>query len=125
MVVIIGIPNAGKTTYSRRYDGVVHYDDLNLTTRQRYEHFNALAKQGNAVFEGVFGSKNRRVELVASCPEGEKKVCVWLDTSLTVCLERERTGRMRGDHIVLSHARTFEPPTYDEGWDEIIIERTE
>ena len=30
---------------------------------------------------------------------------------------------MRGGHLVEYHARAFEPPALDEGWDEIIIMR--
>lgn len=122
MIIICGIPNAGKTTYSERYNAV-HYDDMNLTTRQRYVKLNEIIRQGDAVIEGVFGERKRRIEFVQSCPDGEKKTCIWLDTPLEVCLEREAAYRQRPASMVICHAQVFQPPTLSEGWDEIIIIR--
>lgn len=48
-----------------------------------------------------------------------KKTCIWIDTPLEECIQRE--DRNRPIEIILLHADTFEPPTYDEGWDEIIV----
>lgn len=119
MTLICGLPNAGKTTYSRRFEGVIHYDNLKLTTRQRYEHLNDLVSKGNAVLEGVFGERKRRMEFISNTPANERKVCIWLNTPVDTCHARENRGRPQT--IVTLHARTFQPPTYDEGWDEIII----
>ena len=52
-----------------------------------------------------------------------KNTCIWLDTPLEICLDRERNGRKRSDHLVIWANDEFEPPTLDEGWDEIIIIR--
>lgn len=123
MILICGIPNAGKTTYSSRYADVIHYDDMNLTTRQRYAELKRLAQEGNAIVEGVFGESKRRKELADSCPSAEKKICIWIDTPLEECLEREKNYRKRQLGLVQIHHKTFEPPTLDEGWDEIIIKR--
>ena len=122
MIIICGIPNAGKTTYSEQYNST-HYDEMNMTTRQRYEKLNELIRLGNAVIEGVFGEKWRREEFISSCPENEKKICIWLDTPLDICLEREANYRQRPACLVVHHAQTFEPPTLYEGWDEIKIIR--
>lgn len=119
MIIICGVPNAGKTTYSQQYKDAVHYDSLNMTTRQRYIYLNRLARRGDAVFDGVFGEGFRRKELVKSCPRGEKKICVWLNTPLEVCLARE--NRDRSPEVVLFHWQAFEPPTMDEGWDRIEV----
>lgn len=119
MKMIIGLPNSGKTTYSQRYTDTVHYDLLNFTTRQRYARLGELVALGEAVFEGVFGERCRRMELLSKCPPDEQKICIWLNTPLEVCLARENRGRP--PEVVLHHWRMFEPPTLDEGWDEIII----
>ena len=34
---------------------------------------------------------------------------------------REKKFRQRPDTIVTAHAKAFEPPTKEEGWDEIIV----
>lgn len=121
MILVCGIPNAGKTTYSQAFQNVVHYDDMIGIARQRYTELNELATNGGLIADGVFGERKRRVELVESA--SDKATCIWIDTPVKICLQRERSGRMRGDFIVLHHAKTFEPPTLDEGWDEIIIVR--
>lgn len=121
MILIIGIPNSGKTTYSSQYGNCIHYDEIGRTTRDKYRRLNELASQGNAVIEGVINEKRRRKELISSCPKDEHKVCIWLNTPLTECLKREQNYRKRSLDMVRHHHERFEPPTYDEGWDEIII----
>lgn len=123
MILVCGIPNAGKTTYSKQFKDVIHYDDLQLTTKGRYKKINEFVAKGECVVDGVFGKRENRCSLIQSCPKDEKKVCVWLNTSLSVCLEREKKYRNRSLFMVKSHYNSFEPPTLDEGWDEIIIIR--
>lgn len=120
MILIIGIPNAGKTTYSERYEGAVHFDDI--WSRRIYQHLAELIAENNEiVIEGVFGSAEKR-KMLASCSNA-RNVCIWLDTPLEECLERERNGRKRSDHLVIWADADFEPPTLNEGWDEIVIIR--
>lgn len=114
MILIIGIPNAGKTTYAAQYSDVVHYDDTSRLPRE--ERLSIAAKSECA--EGIYNTRKSRTEILKKAGEG-RHVCVWIDTPIEICLERERNGRMRGDGLVLHHAKRFEPPTYDEGWDEI------
>lgn len=129
MVLIVGIPNSGKTTYSHHFDNVIHFDKIpHINPNEQYQKCNALAAQadGNVVVEGVYNSQRRRVEFLEAVKHKEgKKVCIWLDTPLEVCLEREQNFRKRPLEMVLQHAKRFEPPTLDEGWDEIIIIRGE
>lgn len=121
MTVICGLPNAGKTTYSKRYVKVIHYDDIPLITPKRYEYINEHIEDDICI-EGVFGEKQRRIDIVNTC-KGKciKAVCIWLNTPKEECLKRENRGRPHG--IVKLHSNIFEPPTLDEGWDEIIIIR--
>lgn len=125
MVLICGLPNAGKTTHSDKYFNVVHFDDISYwRADDHFEKCNALVTKsiGDVCVEGVYNTAKRRQELLEVCNKNYKK-CIWIDTPVEICLQRERNGRMRGDHLVLHHAKTFEPPTLDEGWDEIIIIR--
>ena len=108
-VLICGLSNAGKTTYSRNFDNVIHYDNVSGTTRQKHEYIVTEARKGEVCVEGVYNEPFRRKEL-AEAMTG-RKVCIWLDTPLDVCRQRPN----------FSGTRIFEPPTLDEGWDEIII----
>ncbi len=117
--LICGLPNAGKTTYSSQYDTVLHLDDFPYN---RFLNCNkAVAESdGNIVVEGIYNLRCRRERLLeAVADKGVPKVCIWIDTPLEVCLERCKRGR--AEHIVRKSAEMFQPPTLDEGWDEIII----
>lgn len=122
MILICGLPNAGKTTYSARYDNVVHLDDF-LKDGSVYPLCQkALSEMtGDVCVEGIYGRKQQRISLIQSCEKQPYKICIWLKTPLHVCLERSKTARSRS--IVMAHYNRFQPPTLDEGWDEIIIVR--
>lgn len=120
MIVVCGLPNAGKTTYSAKYSNIIHFDSI--SHRNPDEQFKkcsrlvADAKEDICV-EGVYNSKKRRRELLDVCKR-QKKVCIWIDTPIEECIKRE--NRDRPSSLVEHHAKIFEPPTLDEGWDEII-----
>lgn len=107
--LICGLSNAGKTTYSQRFDNVIHYDYVSGTTRQRHAYIVAEASKREVCVDGVYSESFRRAEL-AQAMTG-RKICIWLNTPLEVCRSR---SNFRG-------TRKFEPPTLSEGWDEIII----
>ena len=71
--------------------------------------------------EGVYNTIKERKTLLDSVKHQDKKICIWLDTPLEECIEREKNYRKRPIGIVHAHYRSFEPPTLDEGWDEIIV----
>lgn len=120
MILIIGIPNAGKTQYSLRYENVIHFDDV--WSRNVYQYLADEVKRNNDIcIEGVLGKASNRKILVSESKT--KNTCIWLDTPLEICLDRERSGRKRSDHLVIWANYEFEPPTLDEGWDEIVIIR--
>lgn len=107
-ILICGLSNAGKTTYSQHFKNVIHYDEVPGTTRQKHEFILEQSRHGEICVEGVYGERFRRAEL-ASAMKG-KKICIWLDTPVDVCKSREN---FRGSTM-------FEPVTKDEGWDEVI-----
>lgn len=120
MTLICGIPNAGKTTYSQRFDNVVHMDEV-ATNRKHFPKITEIIANSteDVCVEGVFISKHQRKELVSACRPEWKKTCIWLATPLEECLRRENRGR-KAALMENCHA-AMQPPTYSEGWDEIII----
>lgn len=78
----------------------------------------AVMKDNSICVEGVYADPVDRRKLVEASKE--KNTCIWLNTPLDVCLKREQEGRNRSDHLVIWAAEEFKPPTYEEGWDEII-----
>ncbi|MBO7673552.1 MAG: hypothetical protein J6S63_00925 [Atopobiaceae bacterium] len=115
-MLVTGLPSAGKTTFA---PNALHYDDVRRLPRD--ERLAAYA-QANEV-EGIFTTRASRAVLLDAWKGREgRRVCIWLDTPLETCIERERV-RGRGELLARYHHRMFEPPTPDEGWDEIRIVR--
>lgn len=108
LTAIIGHPNAGKTTYSGRFENVIHFDDY---LGGHYADGYALAAtMEHVTVEGLFQRRKTRIELLDALAHHSHKRCIWLDVPPEVCMRRPN---FRG--------RAFmEPPTLDEGWDEIV-----
>lgn len=120
LTLICGIPNAGKTTYSKNFENVIHLDEIQSTQFSPTREIELLLKgvEGDVCVEGVYCSARSRKKLLESY-EGKGTTCIWLDTSIDVCVSRE--DRNRSTVLVRNCAHVFEPPTYEEGWDEIIV----
>ena len=114
--LICGRSRAGKTTYSQRFEDVIHLD-LCGGVLACYDHaLEKVAKaNGDVIIEGVYNTVERRMALLNAYKGNGNRVCVWIDTDL------ETIGNRTFDRI--PKPRLFEPPTLDEGWDEIIIIR--
>ena len=120
MILIIGIPNSGKTTYSQKFNKVIHFDEIKKVSREIYKYVVCqIRKDSDICIEGVYGSVQRRKELIQA--SSGKNICIWIDTPLNQCIRREQTGRQRSVHMVRMSAQNFQPPTYDQGWDQIYI----
>ena len=119
LILIIGLPNAGKTTYSKQFKNVLHLDDFPWN---KFLNCNEAVRlvDDDVVIDGIYNLRCRRERLLEAVRDkSEKKVCIWVDTPLEECIKRSVFGR--SERIVRDGARMFQPPTYDEGWDEIII----
>ena len=112
MILITGLPNAGKTTLSLGYSNVIHLDDIGYDAV-----LSSIEGKQNVIIEGAYGSK-KRIDLLRHVTD-VKKICVYIDTEVEECIKREYRGR--NISMLRLYANQFEPPTYDEGWDEIII----
>lgn len=124
MILICGLPNAGKTTYSKKYDDVIHLDTVKYkSVKDKFLRCIGVAKgKENPVIEGTYTTKFRRKQLLRFFKH-EHNTCIFLDTPVDVCIERENNYRHRPISIILNHQDKLEVPTYDEGWDEIIVIR--
>ena len=111
LTLICGLPRAGKTTYSQQFEGkckVLHTDFCGFQVAKE----TARHTTEDIVIEGVYSTVRHR-EHLAQAYKGSGKRCIWLNTPLEI--RRERPNFRMYSHM------TFEPPTYSEGWDEIII----
>ncbi len=114
ITLICGHSRAGKTTYSKRYEGscqIIHLDDVHS--------FSAVISRvrmitEDVVVEGIYYEPRDRIRLLESY-RGDGSKCICLDASKEI--REKRMGRE------IKHDFPFLIPTYDEGWDEIIVIR--
>lgn len=118
LTLICGLPNSGKSTLSEQYPNVIHLDDV-MSYRKVAE---MVSTSDDVTVEGIYIIHQTRREL-ANAYKGDKKVCIWLDVPMEECLARENRGRSK--LFIRNCAMLFEPPTYDEGWNEIVVMRGE
>lgn len=122
MILVCGIPNAGKTTYAKSLGEFIEFDRVGGTNAQmRVKVLDMVKENPSVIVEGVYGNAGDRRRLAEAAGGGK---CIWLDTPVETCVEREESYRHRPTELVRACAKHFEPPTYDEGWDEIEIIRT-
>lgn len=116
LTMICGLPNAGKTTLSERYENALHQDEIGTISNV----IKAIEQiDDDVIIEGYFGKCEERKN-VLSAYNGKTK-CLFIDISVEESIRRE--NRNRHPQILRNAARFFEPPTFDEGWNEIIIIR--
>lgn len=117
ITLICGLPRSGKTTYSKIYEDtckVFHFDYYGSYIYGSIKRYKEKNPDKDIVVEGVYNMAMFRRTLIAPYKD-EKTVCIWLDTPKEI--KQNRPGYSK--HCEYE----FEPPTYDEGWDEIIVIR--
>ncbi len=117
LTLICGLPRAGKTTYSEQFACRVFHRDEYGTRLHSYLRVNKKvdgSDDEDIVVEGIYHTPQARESLIRAY-RGRGAKCIWLDTSTEV--KKTRRG------YCPSCEYPFTPPTYDEGWDEIIIIR--
>ena len=116
LTLVMGMPNAGKTTYCERFGNVVSLDDHRTVA----ETCKAIRGMDDVTVDGIFPTRETRRRLLRAY-EGSSRRCIWLDIPYSECIGRESRGRSSA--FFERFRDLFEPPTLDEGWDEIIVVR--
>lgn len=112
LTLICGLPRAGKTTYSKRFEDkckVIHTDTSGVNGA-----ICAVGEIGeqDVVVEGVWRSVDLREKLLQSY-NGNGTRCIWINTPVEIRSQRD-------GYDAISDT-PFDPPTANEGWDEFII----
>lgn len=109
LTLICGLPRAGKTTYAEQFDNVIHLD----TSGAYNGVLNRLkCKSGDIIIEGVYHQAKQRKQIIQTY-NGEGFKCIWINTPKEI--RQKRKGYDKFCDF------PFEPPTYKQGWDQIII----
>lgn len=138
ITMICGLPGAGKTTLARTMSSengtaVVGYDEcltecVPLLLKNQMRHADVINVVIEKIREILVAGKDVIYDAVNTNVKKRKKVldavqdisgieiaCIYVDTPLDICITRG------GKPIAQAFARSFEPPTEDEGFDEIIV----
>ena len=137
LYVMIGVPGSGKSTFVKDHPEI----DVVCPDEIRQELFGDAEnqEQGNKVFQIAFNRARKlldagqdvifdstnvrrkyRKDYFKKFPD-VSKVAVFVNTSIDEC-KRRNAGRDRKvpDEVITRMAKNLNPPTYDEGWQEII-----
>lgn len=128
LITLCGAPASGKTTLSKklaeaynliRYSfderNCIYYEDLIQPVLE------SLNKGHHVIIDALHNRKSLRKQLLESIIDINcKKILIYMDTPLGDCIRRnaERPNPLPA-FIVEDIYNSFEPPTLDEGWDEI------
>lgn len=116
LTLICGLSRAGKTTYSSLFENVIHLDEciMGFHGGPYTGVLKCLADIGDkdVVVEGIYDTPERRSRLIDGYMGNGPFKCIWMNTP-------DEVRRTRNGHF--GTEKHFDPPTTDEGWDEIVV----
>lgn len=137
LYAMCGIPGSGKTTlaqeFSRELDSTLYsYDDLKANRRLEWGRLStyilglirqSLENNQDIIIDDLYITKESRLQLLSGISDIPcKKILIALQTPLDVCIERDRLRKSHnlGRITINNFNKKYEPPSLDEGWDEIV-----
>lgn len=131
MILFVGLPGSGKSTFYKNHYFNTHLrisNDL-LRTKNRTQKLLEFCKETNMSFviDNTCTTKAVRKRFLDFCSTIRaplKKICIYFDTLVGVCIERNngRVGKEKVPRIsILMKAKELERPALEEGFDEIIV----
>ena len=131
MILFVGLPGSGKSTFYKNYYFNTHLrisNDL-LKTKNRTQKLLDFCRETNMSFviDNTCTTKDVRKRYLDYCKSIRapiKKVCIFFDTSIETCIERNncRVGKeCIPKKAIMMKAKELERPSLEEGFDELIV----
>jgi predicted kinase len=130
-VIFIGLPASGKSTFYRRRFAATHahinLDTLKTRPRERtFLHECIAAGRPFVVDNTNLTAADRARYIPTARAAGYRVIGYAFESIISDCLERnaQRTGRQRVPNVAIhAGARRLEPPSHEEGFDELYTVR--
>ena len=134
IIVLCGLPGSGKTTLSyelsKKYDAKAYsYDDFlqsnkGETLKDFYQYLYQQALVENIIIDTINLRVKIRLSLLKSLKDIKKsKILIVMTTPVEECVRRNNKRQRKDcvtDSMIYYLNNEYEPPTFDEGWDEIL-----
>ena len=145
LILLVGIPGSGKTTYAKEY-ARTHDETIHLSSDLiRAELYGDESTQGNpaevfslmqkravealkggksVLYDATNMTRKDRAGIIAACPRHAKVEVHVIWAPIETCIERDANrDRTVGRAVIDKMLKRFQAPYYDENIDEIIIVR--
>lgn len=128
LTLFCGCPASGKSTLSKQIAEQHNAERISFDERKYILHkemippiLEALTDGKNVVVDSVFSHVRQRTLVLDAVKDIPcRKVLIYMTTPLDECLRRNANRKNHlPDFVVESFFNSIEPPTLDEGWDEI------
>ena len=129
LIVLCGAPGSGKTTVSKQLQkqrDTIRYSFDEMHCFRHIElipHIKQSLENGNnVVVDSTYAIKMVRTDLLEAIKDINcKRILVFMNTPLDECIRRNAQRKNPlPQYIVEGIYKTIQPPTLDEGWDEIL-----
>lgn len=143
LILLVGIPGSGKTTYAQKYiennpgtvylssdkirkelwgDESVQGDNNEVFYRMQTRAVNALNLGNDVIYDATNVTRKDRAGIIAACPKFAKIECHIIWSPIETCIERDAARkRTVGKEVIDRMLKRFQAPYYDEGIDEIKV----
>jgi predicted kinase len=142
LICLVGIPGAGKTYYARNYvqlHGGVHlssdgirkelYEDESIQgdphevfSLMQSRAIEALNDGRTVIYDATNVTRKDRANIITACPKFVKIEAHVIWAPIETCIERDADReRTVGKAVIDKMLKRFQPPFYDEGFDDIKI----
>ena len=143
LIILVGIPGSGKTTYAKNYiernantlhlssdtiraelygDESIQGDPSEVFSLMQKRAVEALNEGYNVIYDTTNITRKDRASIISICPKFARIECHIVWHPIEVCIERDAARkRTVGKEVIDRMLKRFQAPYYDEGIDDIKI----